>query len=203
MDVGFTRTYKLEKNLYINLTNRCTNHCDFCVRNQPKGIHEVLDLWLDREPSAQEIIEDFQQYDFLEFHEIVFCGYGEPLLKLEEIIEVSQFIRSQSSIPIRINTNGQANLYFGKDITPKLKGMIDICSISLNASNPVDYEKHCRSDFKEDAFEGIIDFAKKCKAYVPKVLFTVVDVLEKEEIEECRMIAKNAGVGFRVRALIS
>ncbi len=200
--MGFTICYPLYKGLYINLTNRCTNRCDFCIRNNPDGISKGLDLWLDREPTAEEIVTDLKKYDISKFSEVVFCGYGEPFLKLDEIIEVSRFIRSISDVIIRVNTNGQANLYFGQDVTYRLEGLVDVCSISMNASSATEYQKICHSQYGQKAFDAMIDFAKSCKKHVEKVLFTVVDVLEVDEIKKCSEIAKNAGVDFRVRQMI-
>lgn len=200
--MAFTITYVINNSLYINVTNRCTNSCNFCIRSNPEGISKGVDLWLEREPTSEEIILDLEKHCFEKYNEIVFCGYGEPLLRVSEIIEVCKYIRTVSDIKLRINTNGQANLYFQRDITPDLKGLIDVCSISLNASNSSKYQKECKSDFGEEAFDGIIDFAKRCKAFIPTVVFTVVNILEKDEIEACQKIASLAGIDFRVRELI-
>ena len=197
-----TSTYVLGDSLYVNITNRCTNNCSFCVRNNPDGISKDLDLWLDKEPSVEEMIEDIKRRDLNAFKELVFCGYGEPLIRAYDVFEVCKQVRKLSKISIRVNTNGQASLFFKNDITIDMEGLIDVCSISLNAANGEKYHQECQSDFGEDAFEAIIDFAKKSKLYVPRVIFTVVDVMEKREIEECRQIAKECGVEFKIREMI-
>lgn len=193
--------YVLENVLYINLTNRCTNRCTFCVRDKDCGIGDV-NLWLEREPTVDEIIKDVDRFNPEKYKEVVFCGYGEPTMRLDDLLKVAKHIKEKYSVRTRINTNGQANLYFNEDITPKLKGLIDCVSISLNAKNAKEYDELCLSDFGEDAFFGLIDFAKKCKNQVSEVIMSVVDVLPKEDIEECRKIAEDAGVRLRVRELI-
>jgi TatD family-associated radical SAM protein len=200
--MSFTITYTLGESLYINVTNRCTNRCSFCVRDNTSGIAPDLDLWLDREPTVEEIIESIRVRDLSTFKELVFCGYGEPLMRAYDIFDVCKAIKKISDISIRVNTNGQANLFFKNDITQDMEGLIDICSISLNASSADKYNNLCNSDYKLEAFEGIIQFAKSAKKYVPKVVFSVVDVMEKEEIEECRQIALDCGVDFRIREII-
>ena len=196
-----TICYVLENVLYINLTNRCTNRCTFCVRDKDCGIGDV-NLWLEREPTVDEIIKDVDRFNPEKYKEVVFCGYGEPTMRLDDLLKVAKHIKEKYSVRTRINTNGQANLYFEEDITPKLKGLIDCVSISLNAKNAKEYDELCLSDFGEEAFFGLIDFAKKCKNQVSEVVMSVVDVLPKEDIEECRKIAQNAGVRLRVRELI-
>lgn len=195
-----TIAYELGNSLYVNLTNRCTNRCDFCIRNNMDGVGSGADLWLDREPTADEIFRDILSFDLDEYQEIVFCGYGEPLIRLDEIIAVARELKEvRPDMPIRINTNGQANMIHHFDVTPELAGLIDTVSISLNAKNAVEYEKICHSDFGEAAFDGLLDFAKRAKAHIPHVVLTVVDVLPEADIEACREIAKNVGVEFRVR----
>lgn len=194
-----TIVYELYDSLYLNITNRCTNKCEFCIRTTDNGLGSDIDLWLDKEPELEEIISSIDKYDLSEYKEIVFCGYGEPMIRLKEILEICKWLREKSSIRIRINTNGQANLIYGKDITPLLKGLVDCISISLNAKNAEEYDKICHSKYGKSAFDGMLDFAQKSKRYVPEVILSVVDVLGSEDIEECRNIAKNIGVDFRVR----
>jgi radical SAM enzyme (TIGR04100 family) len=192
-------TYELYGALYLNITNRCTNSCKFCIRNTKNGVGEGIELWLEREPSTEEIIADIEKRDMSSYKELVFCGYGEPMIRLFDILEVCKYIKNKYNIKIRINTNGQANLIYGKDITPMLKDYVDTISISLNAKNAEEYDKACRSQYGEAAFGALLDFAVKCKKYVPEVILSVVDVMGREDIEVCHEIAKKAGVNFRVR----
>lgn len=195
-------TYKLNNSLYVNMTNRCTNACSFCVRNNESGIKDGLDLWLDREPSVSEIIDDILKQDLSQYSELVFCGYGEPMLRTLDIVDICKEIKKVSNIKIRINTNGQANLIYNKDICPELKDFVDSVSISLNAKSKEEYDKICHSDFGEYAFNGLLDFAQKCKKHVPDVVLSVVDVMPKADIEACKKLANEIGVDFRIRELI-
>lgn len=190
--------YPFEGHLYINLTNRCTNKCKFCIRFTPSGV-DGIDLWLEREPTVEEIKDALVAADFKSYSEIVFCGYGEPMLRWDAVVEVAKFIRSNSDAKIRINTNGHANRAAGKDITPELEGLIDVISISLNAKNAKEYNEICVCDYGEDGFYEMLDFAKKAKQYVPSVVLSVVDTISKEDIEACRKIAEETGVEYRVR----
>ena len=194
-----TITYELGSSLYINITNRCTNHCTFCIRNQQDGVGSGNNLWLNREPTVEEVIADIQNRELAKYQELVFCGYGEPLIRTDDIIEICQKLKAQYHIPIRINTNGHANLICGKDITHLLAGLIDAISISMTAKNSQEYQAICRSDYGDKAFEAMLDFAFKCKPYIPKVVLSVVDVIPQEDIEACRAIAEGIGVKFRVR----
>ncbi|MGE4282556.1 MAG: TIGR04100 family radical SAM protein [Clostridia bacterium] len=192
-------TYELGSSLYVNITNRCTNRCSFCIRNTAQGVGTGDNLWLEREPTVEEIIGDIEGHNLSKYKEIVFCGYGEPMMRTLEIVEVCKYVKKKSNLLIRINTNGHANLTYKKDITPLLEGLVDCISISLNAKNAAEYAEACQSDYGEEAYHGMLDFARKCKSYVPRVILTVVDVMSKEDIEQCREIAKDVGVNFRVR----
>ena len=190
--------YEYQNNLYINLTNRCTNKCKFCIRFTPSGVDNI-DLWLEHEPSAEEVIKALEEKNYKNYDEVIFCGFGEPMLQYEVLLEVAKYIKENSDLKIRINTNGHANRAAGKDITPLLKGLIDCVSISLNAENAKKYHDICVCDYGEEGFYEMLDFAKKASKYVPDVVLSVVDVISKEEIEACRKVAQEAGVAFRVR----
>lgn len=190
--------YPFEGHLYINLTNRCTNRCKFCIRYTPSGV-DGIDLWLEREPTVDEIKDALIRADFKNYSEIVFCGYGEPMLRWEAVVETAKFIKDNSNATVRINTNGHANRAAGQDITPKLEGLIDVISISLNAKNAKEYNEICVCEYGEDGFGEMLDFAKKAKQYVPKVILSVVDTISKDDIDACRKIAENTGVEYRVR----
>ena len=191
-----------QSQMYINITNRCTNKCKFCIRYTPTGV-EGEDLWLIREPEIDEIKEELIKEHFEEAKEIVFCGYGEPTLRYDAIVEVSKMIKEKNpGAIIRINTNGHGNRAAGKDITPLFKGLIDEISISLNAKNAKEYNDICVCDYGEEGFDEMLDFASKAKQHVNSVILSVVDVLPGEDIEECRKIAEGVGVEFRVRHYI-
>lgn len=198
-----TITYELGNSLYVNLTNRCSNACTFCVRDKKDNVNGKDNLWLDREPEIDEIKADFKTRDLSKYDAVVFCGYGEPMMRADVVLEIAKWIKEISpQTKLRINTNGQANLIYKKDITPSLEGLIDAVSISLNAENAEKYQKLCLSVFGEAAYDGLLEFARLAKKYVPEVVLSVVDIMTPDEIEACRKIAEDCGVSFRVRAFI-
>jgi TatD DNase family protein len=188
-------TYQLGNSLYLNITNRCTNHCDFCVRYKAKVFHKKYPLWLDKEPTAKEILKAIG--DPKKYGEIVFCGYGEPLIRLETVKEVAKALR-RSKVKIRLDTNGQANLFYSRNILPELKGLIDEISVSIDAENSKVYDSMCHSMYGEKAYDAMIDFIKEAKKILPSVTATIVD-LPNVDKKKCEKIAKGLGVEFRVR----
>lgn len=199
-----TITYEFENSLYVNMTNRCSNACTFCVRINHDSVNGHDYMWLDREPTLEEIIDDFEKRNLDAYSSVVFCGYGEPLMRFDDCISVAEYIKHKKpDIPVRINTNGQANLIAGCDITPRFKDLIDCVSISLNAATAKQYDEICHSEYGEAAFDALQDFAVKAKKYVPRVVFSIVDHdISAEDIEKCRNIAIRCGVEFRVREYI-
>lgn len=197
-----TITYEIKDSLYLNITNRCSSHCSFCVRNKGDGILEGVNLWLEQEPTIDEVITDIKKHDISKYKEFVFCGYGEPMMRTYDVIEICKKLKMEYGLPIRVNTNGHANLICGSDITPLLYGLVDSVSISLNARNKQLYQKVCQSDYGEKSFEGLLDFAQKCKRYIPHVVLTVVDIMSERDIESCKNIAQGIDVDFRVRKFV-
>lgn len=184
---------------YVNTTNRCPCACTFCLR-QTKEMMENNSLWLKEEPSKEMIIEEFKKYNLNDFKEIVFCGFGEPMERWDDIKEVIDYIRSvKKDMKIRINTNGLANDIYDRDVTPEYKGRFDTVSISLNAPTKEEFLELTRSKFGISSFDDMLGFAKKCKAYVPNVVLTVVDIIGEEKIEACQKITDEIGVTLRVR----
>jgi len=198
-----TITYELGNSLYVNLTNRCSNACSFCVRNQHDDVNGKDNLWLDREPTLDEIKADFLLRDLENYDSVVFCGYGEPTERFDDMVVIAKWLKeAHPALPIRLNTNGQANLICKRDVTPELAGLFDCVSISLNAENAEKYQAVCESRYGEDAYAALLEFATKATQFVPEVVFSVVDVMEPAEIENCRKIAESCGVKFRVREYI-
>ena len=195
-----TITYPVNKGLYINMTNRCPCNCTFCLRHNADGVYGSDSLWLDREPTVEEICDSVDTWDLTQFEEVVFCGYGEPTERLEDLLLVAKYIKDKQDIKIRINTNGLADLIWQKQTASQLKGLIDTVSISLNTPNKEDYLKVVRPKFGVGSYDAMLNFAKDCTAYVPNVVMTVVDVVtSKEEQEKCRKICENIGARLRVR----
>ncbi len=198
-------TYIVDGKLYVNVTNRCSNRCDFCIRNNDDGAYGSDSLWLEREPTVEEIKESIFSRDLTAFPELVFCGYGEPSYRLYDIRQVAFAVKEKCpKIKIRINTNGHSDLIWQKNTAPDYEGAFDIVSISLNTPNPKKYEEICHSKFGEKSHAALIEFAKNVKKYVSIVAFSVVgETLTQEEIKECKNIADRAGVTLRVRDYIS
>ena len=195
-----TITYEVKKGLYLNITNRCPCSCTFCIRNNDDHVYGSDPLWLDHEPSVTEICDAIDQRDLGKYEEVVFCGYGEPTERLDALLEVAAYIKKKSPIRIRVNTNGLSDLIHGEKTAPKLKGLIDVVSISLNATNPEDYLKMVRPKFGIGSFDAMLSFAKDCKAYVPDVVMTIVDIVTtKEEQEKSLQICNDLSVRLRIR----
>lgn len=195
-----TITYPVYNGIYVNMTNRCPCACTFCLRHQSDCVYGSEPLWLDREPTVKEVCDSIDTWDLSQHSEIVFCGYGEPTERLDDLLAVAKYIRSKSDIKIRINTNGLADLIWGEATAPKLKGLIDTVSISLNATNKEDYLKVVRPKFGIDSYDAMLKYAKECTEYVPSVVMTVVDVVtSKEEQALSDEICKSVGATLRIR----
>ena len=195
-----TITYKGRNAIYVNMTNKCPCACTFCLRHNKDHVFDADSLWLSREPSVKEVCDSIDTWDLSQYDEVVFCGYGEPTERLDELLKVAAYIKSKSSIKIRINTNGLADLICGERTAHKLKGLIDSVSISLNATNKEDYNNIVRPKFGIISYDAMLAFAKDCVAYVPEVVMTVVDVVtSKEEQERSRRICESIGVKLRIR----
>lgn len=206
-------SYELGNSLYINLTNRCSNACEFCIRaggsknidpdnwKTDADLRGTNELWLDYEPFVDEIIADLGKWDLSKYKEVVFCGFGEPFMRFDDCLEVAKWLKEQD-IRVRVNTNGQANLIHSRDVTNEMVGLFDVVSISLNNKNATEYEQVCHSDYGESAFEALLDFGKKCSEKGIETIFSVVDILPPEDIEACRALAESHGGKLRVRNLI-
>ena len=191
--------YTIGNKIYINLTNRCSNRCEFCIRKGRDGM-ENQKLWITEEPTPEDVIdqlpEDLDQYD----SEVVFCGFGEPTYNLETLEEVASYLHCVDKTT-RINTNGQANLIHKQDVSDIVADSCDVVNISLNAPTKHQYQAICHSVYGEEAFDELIEFAKLCKQRGAKVVFSVVDTISKKDIEACKKIADNLKVDFRVREM--
>ncbi len=192
--------YKVHQNLYVNLTNRCPCACVFCLRQTMDRVGESDSLWLEREPTAEEVKAEFAKFDMSQYEEVVFCGFGEPTEALPVLLEVADFVKQTYGKPIRVNTNGMGNLIWNRDVTPELSGRVDTVSISLNTPNAARYHELVQSKFGEQSFGAMLDFAKKCVQYVPHVVMSTVETtITHEEELLCQKICDEIGATYRIR----
>lgn len=195
-----TITYPVKNGIYVNMTNRCPCACTFCLRQNSDCVYGSEPLWLDREPTVEEVCASIDTWELDKYDEVVFCGYGEPTERLDDLLETARYIKSKSDIKIRINTNGLADLIYGESTAHKLKDLIDVVSISLNATNKEDYNKVVRPKFGIGSYDAMLKFTKDCVEYVPEVVMTVVDVVTSpEEQEKSREICESLGAKLRIR----
>lgn len=195
-------TYPLKSGLYVNMTNRCPCACVFCLRQNSPGVFGTDSLWLEREPTVEEVIASVDSRNLEEFDELVFCGYGEPTERLDDLLMVAKHVKeSRPGMLVRINTNGLSDLIHGEPTASKLKGLVDTVSISLNTPDPDEYVRICRPKFGRESWQAMLDFAKSCKEYVPDVVMTIVGspVTTSEVQLKCREITDGLGVRLRIR----
>jgi len=197
-DAGPARiAYPIRRSLYLNITDRCTNRCTFCVKNRSPVV-KGHDLHLEREPTVEEILRAVDEAGGPgAWDEVVFCGLGEPLLRPDVVVAAARELRRRGGRRIRVNTDGLANRVHGRDVLAELEGLVDAVSVSLNAPDGATYERLCRPGV-EGAYEAILDFLREARERIPEVTATVVAV-PGLDVEACRRVAEALGVGFRVR----
>ena len=200
---AMTILYEVHNGLYVNLTNRCSCACTFCVRQTDDSVGKSDTLWLEHEPSFEEVMEAFKAFDLSKYEELVFCGFGEPTEAFDMLKRVAAEAKRRWNIPIRVNTNGQGSLINGRDIAPEFEGLVDTISISLNTPNAEEYLKLTRSRFGEKAFPAMLKFAREVKKYVPNVVMsTVGTTITHVEEQQCQAICDELGVTYRIRPWI-
>nr|MDE6666115.1 TIGR04100 family radical SAM protein [Ruminococcus sp.] len=183
MKKAMTISYEVGNNLYINITNKCPCACTFCIRNSADGAYGSDPLWLEHEPSMDEIMSDLNNRDLTKYNEIVFCGYGEPTCRLDTVLEMAKELKKSPECPLlRINTNGLSDLINEKSTADALCEAMDIVSVSLNAGTKDEYMKVTRPKYP-DAFEAMQKFTADCvKTGYEDILMSVVDVIPPEQI---------------------
>lgn len=189
--------YEIDGNCYLNMTNRCSNACTFCVRNG-KETYEGYPLWLrEGEPTAEQVLNALG--DPTRYREVVFCGFGEPTYRMDILPQIARRIKELGG-KTRLNTNGHGNLICGRRIAPELVD-VDLINVSLNEVCGTDYDTLCRPIF-EGAHDALRAFAKDCLAEGIAVVYSVVDILGEEKLQKARQIADTDGVALRVRPYI-
>lgn len=205
MEKSMTILYEVYDNLYVNLTNRCPCACTFCLRQTKDEMNHSGSLWLKREPAVEEVKQEFEKFDkdgklSEKYREVVFCGFGEPTERLEELLEIAGFVKERYGLPVRVNTNGLSDLIHEKPTAPMFKGYVDVISISLNTPDREEYYRLTRSKFGEESFDTLLAFASEVKKYVPKVVLTTVETtISAEDEAQCRDICQRIGVTYRIR----
>lgn len=192
--------YEVYGGLYVNLTNKCPCACTFCLRQSRDEMNGSGSLWLEREPSLDEIKKEFEKADMSKYKEVVFCGFGEPTERLYDMLAAAEFVKERYGLPTRVNTNGLGDLINGIDTASLYAGKIDTVSISLNTSDPERYLETVRPKFGRGSFEAMLKFAENVKKYVGKVVMTTVsDTITHEDEERCGEICAGLGVTYRIR----
>lgn len=193
-----TYVYTLGKSAYINLTNACSNSCDFCIRNYKDGMADY-NLWITKEPSVSDIKDLLG--DVTRYEEVVFCGYGEPTYRLDELVEIGRWVKS-FNVPVRLNTNGHALEICGDDAVERLVGAVDVISVSLNEATSEAYDKICHPIF-DNAYVTMLEFTKRCAntGAFKSVRMSVMDLIGEENVEKCKEIAKSVGAELFVRTM--
>lgn len=200
MQKAMTILYKVHNNIYVNLTNKCPCSCTFCLRQTRDKMEDSDVLWLEHEPSVEEVKEAFGKINLDDYNEVVFCGFGEPTERLSVLLEVAGWLKENYNKKIRVNTNGLSDLIYGKNTAPMFEGKVDTISISLNTPDARRYYELTRSRFGIESFDKMLEFVKNVKDYVGEVILSTVDTtLTHEEEEQCRKICESLGVTYRIR----
>jgi len=192
--------YRYGSRYYINMTNRCPCRCVFCIRDSTPTLGDADSLWLDREPTVKEVEDTLSALDLSATDEIVFCGYGEPTERFEDLKVIARYIKDVLHKRVRLDTNGLGNLINGRDIVPELVGLVDSVSISLNAKDADEYLEVTRSNFGIGSYDAVLKFIEECRKVVSGVTVSVVGgSIPQASEDECARIAQRMNVAFRVR----
>ncbi|MBR4902613.1 MAG: TatD family nuclease-associated radical SAM protein [Victivallales bacterium] len=195
-------TYQIKNAVYVNLTNRCPCNCVFCLRKNGSGVYGSGSLWLEREPTAKEVVDSLAQWDLSKYPEVVFCGYGEPTERLDTLLKIAKWLKEHyPHLRIRVNTNGLADLIIGEPTAHRFKGLVDTISISLNTPDATEYLAICRPCFGAAAYPAMLRFAEEAKKFVSEVVMTIVGepVTTKDKQARCQAICDRLGVHLRIR----
>lgn len=191
--------YRYNDQVYFNITNKCPCRCTFCIRNNGDSVGEAENLWLEHEPSFEEIVEAIKAFDFKDCKEVIFCGYGEPTMALDNLIRVSEYMRAHYPFKLRLNTNGLSDLIHKRSTAKEICQAVDCVSISLNMPDAASYNEVVRPAYGEQSFNSMLNFAQDCRKYLEDVRFTVVDIIGEENVQKSIALAKELGVPLRVR----
>ena len=191
--------YTYKNQVYANITNKCDCACTFCIRSLKDHVEQGDGtLWHTVAPTFEDIKAAIDAFDFTNYTEFVFCGYGEPTCELDLMLATARYVKDKTGLPIRLNTNGLGSLYNKKDIVPLLTEVLDSVSVSMNAPDAESYQAITRPQFP-DAYKDMLDFASRCKEEGLGVQLSIVDVLSPEDIAKCQATADERGIYLRIR----
>ena len=163
--------YRFGNNVYINLTNRCPNLCVFCIKTKWKMDFHGNNLNLaGNEPTALAVLHDLEtELKTAPFNEVVFCGYGEPTMRLDVLLYVAQTLKgwqAQAKFPpfkIRLNTNGLGARINHKPIVNDLRRVVDIVNVSVNAESAEKWRQLVRPEPEyQNAYPDVLAFLQDC-----------------------------------------
>ncbi len=190
--------YPRRDNCYLNVTSRCTLRCAFCPKFTRRWNVGGANLYLRREPTVNEILAAVG--DPRGYREVIFSGLGEPSLRLYDMLEIAAELHRRGAERVRLDTDGLANLVYGRDVTPDLEGLIDTLSISLNAQDEEVYNRHCRPALP-GSYAAMLEFTDRARDFVADIALTAIDGLEGVDIAACERVARELGIKFRRRVL--
>lgn len=195
-----TLAYVIRDSLYLNITDKCTLRCLFCPKHNGSHLVRQYDLSLDHKPTAKDVIDAIDVYgDITQFNEVVFCGFGEPTLRLKELLTIAEYLKNKSA-KVRLNTDGLANRVHKRNVLPQLAPYISAVSVSLNAQNAEVYAQHCRPALS-GSYGAMLEFLQQAPHYIADVTATAIDGLNGVDIQQCAALAARLGVKFRARQL--
>lgn len=197
MDTKDTILYEAHGNLYLNITNRCTAECVFCIKRYSDGVYGY-NLRLSREPSLSDIIKELSNVELSKYKEVVFTGLGEPLVRLDDVLEITKWLDARG-MPVRLDTIGHAKLlYPERKVAQELADAgMKIVSVSLNAHDEETYNRLCVPKSR-NAYSRMLEFARDVSKAGIELRFTVVN-LPAVDIPKCREIAKEYCADFNIR----
>lgn len=192
-----TIIYEAHGNLYLNITNRCTSECIFCIKRYSDGVYGY-NLRLSKEPTLSEIIKELSDIDLSKYKEVVFTGFGEPLVRLDDVLKITKWLTTRG-IPVRLDTIGHAKLlYPDRNVAQELsESGVKVVSISLNAQDAETYNQLCDPKYIK-AYQKMLDFARDVSNSGLQLRFTVVN-LPVVDVEKCKKIAKEYCADLKVR----
>lgn len=192
-----TLAYPIGDSLYLNITDRCTLRCSFCPKYCTGPQVHQYDLTLTQRPDVDDVIDAIG--DPTQYSEVVFCGFGEPTLRLQPLLDIADYIKANGG-RVRLNTDGLANLVHKHNVLPQLAGRIDTLSVSMNAQTEAVYERHCCPALP-GSYRAMLKFLEQAPHHIESVTATAIDGLDGVDIGACRQLAEQLGVNFKRRVL--